>query len=568
MRLGKLSSSIPVYFDFGFFLLLAMTSSFLIYSIYNMVVFSRDNWCGFDPAAGTQHRPYCGSAWKFYFSWANKNDFVFDITERLLYVANVVVLYSLRVFFLRKMRVLQNELDDKIVEATDFAVELRGLDPSITSEEEILNYFRNALCQSEELRNTIRVNPVAVNFVFSETDTLTKQDDKIRKLLKQYGKASIKNFADKKESIKADYLREVQMGEAMVEHHYTVARLPNQAEQYRASNFCGEAYVFFNTMLEQKAVLNQMAITGLPKLAYKMLEEVPDCMSGSTWGGWQKLNEKNGFFVLEPEHPADIIWQNQGISAKSRTLRGLLSIVLTMVIFCASFWTVYGLKQWQVSVKKSFLASTTLTLVLKGFNFLFSFLTKYMIEFEKSETRTKMEVKKAWRLVLFGFVNSVAVLFAINITTHGKDLVDLMWADSGLGNDLWFMLLFNLLDPFLSLINLDYIIKLYSRWKLDRVDNTQSSYTQKEANQVYEGVAFSHSSLISKHIRTVMLALFLLPLFPLSAAVAIFCLTFFYWNDKIFLLRFAKLPEYCSVEFGMEMLKFFDVAMIFYTVGS
>ena len=63
-----------------------------------------------------------------------------------------------------------------------------------------------------------------------------------------------------------------------------------------------------------------------------------------------------------------------------------------------------------------------------------------------------------------------------------------------------------------------------------------------------------------------MIVLFITSIFPASSIVGAIYLGLFYWADKLFLLRVAKVPPYCTSLFGNEMLKFFDVVLISYTV--
>ena len=141
-----------------------------------------------------------------------------------------------------------------------------------------------------------------------------------------------------------------------------------------------------------------------------------------------------------------------------------------------------------------------------------------------------------------------------------------MWSNQGLGNDLWYMVILTILDPLTSLFDFSYFYKLFKRWRL--TNDPTMLYTQKEMNQIFEGPEFNISSRVSKYCKTMMLALFIIPLFPLSALFSIFCTLAFIWIDKIFLLRWARLPDYCSVELGLALLKFFDVILIIYAVRS
>lgn len=166
-------------------------------------------------------------------------------------------------------------------------------------------------------------------------------------------------------------------------------------------------------------------------------------------------------------------------------------------------------------------------------------------------------------LTKFTFVNSTLLLVFLNHLTYGDDLVDNMWSNRGLGNDLWYMMMFAILEPVFYFLNINLLFKYYYRWKLK---DPKFLMTQKEMNKVYEGPDFNLSQTVAKYCKTIMLALFLMPIFPLSAAMAVFLTSMFYWLDKYQLLRWMKLPDYCNVRLGLALLRFFDIALIIYSV--
>jgi hypothetical protein len=139
-----------------------------------------------------------------------------------------------------------------------------------------------------------------------------------------------------------------------------------------------------------------------------------------------------------------------------------------------------------------------------------------------------------------------------------------MWSNSGLGNDLWYMMIFTCLEPVYYYMNIWLLIKYYYRWKLN--NDPKYLMSQKEMNQIYEGLEFNISQKVSKYCKTIMLALFLLPIFPLSAILSVLFTTTFYWLDKYQLLRWMKLPDYCDVKLGLALLRFFDITLIIYSV--
>ena len=139
-----------------------------------------------------------------------------------------------------------------------------------------------------------------------------------------------------------------------------------------------------------------------------------------------------------------------------------------------------------------------------------------------------------------------------------------MWGDSGLANDLWFLLVFSVLDVLTALMPVDFLLKIAK--KKYALRSGLALYEQNEANKLFESAEFQYSVRVSKYSKLLMVVLFINSIFPFSSIVGIAYLGLFYWADKIFLLRVAKVPQYCTSLFGNEMLKFFDMVLISYAV--
>lgn len=139
-----------------------------------------------------------------------------------------------------------------------------------------------------------------------------------------------------------------------------------------------------------------------------------------------------------------------------------------------------------------------------------------------------------------------------------------MWTDKGLANDLWFMQVFAIIDPFTTLVNLALVKKLLARWRIKADgDGVESlTMTQREANEAFEGPDFIHHSRISKYLKSIMLAMFLLCIFPVSSVISMFCISIYYWFDKIYLLRFSKIPDYSSVQLIYSVLNYFEFILV------
>lgn len=153
---------------------------------------------------------------------------------------------------------------------------------------------------------------------------------------------------------------------------------------------------------------------------------------------------------------------------------------------------------------------------------------------------------------------------ALNVIISGDKVKDEMWGEIGLGNDLWVLLIFLFVDGITSFLPFGYLWKRYKRYRAEKTGDL----TQKEANELFEGAEFLYANRISKYSKLLIITSFVISIFPLAPLVGGLYILFFYWIDKVFLLRLANIPKYCTVQLGNEMLRFLDVVLIAYAVVS
>jgi hypothetical protein len=167
------------------------------------------------------------------------------------------------------------------------------------------------------------------------------------------------------------------------------------------------------------------------------------------------------------------------------------------------------------------------------------------------------------------FLNTSVQLVILNVIFWKSELGSRLWENNGLANDLWFLLLLTILDLVVSFLKPRYFMKLlYRRW-LEKGNKVQSFRpTQKQANQIYEGFDYYFDEQLAKYCKTLLITLFITSLFPLAPLIALVYIMVYYWCDKIFLIRFCKVPNFCTSQIGHSMLHFLDLALVVYSVLS
>ena len=168
------------------------------------------------------------------------------------------------------------------------------------------------------------------------------------------------------------------------------------------------------------------------------------------------------------------------------------------------------------------------------------------------------------------FLNTAVQLVLLNLIIWKSELPFNLWKDNGLANDLWFLLLLSILDILGSLLKPDYLKKLWDRRKLEKGEGRHGNFrpNQIQVNQIYEGFDFCFEERLSKYCKLLLITLFISCLFPLSPLISVIYLLIFYWLDKLSLLRLCRVPNFCTSQIGHSMLRFFDLALVVYTVIS
>ena len=137
-----------------------------------------------------------------------------------------------------------------------------------------------------------------------------------------------------------------------------------------------------------------------------------------------------------------------------------------------------------------------------------------------------------------------------------------MWTDTGVANDLLFIILVMPLDPFINLISPSLLKKAYELIKTKAALSTQK--TQSDLNQIYEGLPFCPGTTASKYCRCFFITMFIVPLHPICSVLGAFLFVLFFWVDRLVLLRISNYPQFTAVDLILSYLRYAEVGIIFH----
>ena len=295
------------------------------------------------------------------------------------------------------------------------------------------------------------------------------------------------------------------------------------------SNFCGVAFVTFNTIKEQEDYLH--------KLKKRF------CCFGDKHIDSSNSHEKVIIYQRAPE-PEDIIFENFDTYFKTRFQIIILNceILIIFIILCITIGINIFLYFYQSKIDKS----SSKTIILYVFSFLLTissaindFILEIVLEkftkIKKFFTYTHFHSNYSIVLAGYSYLNSciIPALFEIYYKTEEHEI---------LTSNLITKFLFNsFVTPIMWTINFKFIYKRFKQCIIEQKETI--NYNQKELNELYEFQSMNVATKYSYIIKTLNMSSFFAPVFPLGFCISLIGFIFGYWFEKYNLSKMYKKPE-------------------------
>ncbi len=563
---------VQLYFDFILLCLVISSFVFLVYGLYASIMYASKDSCFYrKPASSSTTRitndvlkqkpgsseiegyRVCGDAWKFFFSLGNNQTLRNVTTERVLMVISFFGIYLLEILYYLRVDRLIVESDEHNLELVDFTVKLCGL-PLDVSEKEVVT-FAESLPLTNRSKEKIQAKVSAVNFVFLNLDQLTSIREKMQLVNVQQMTSEDKKYVSESA---ADLL-------ARLEDSYSLSKSNHKS----CKNFSRIAYVSFESEEQAVAVLDYSGLGLINRLLFDTLGFSLNCLTRKR-GGAKLLFRQNSakVCIMRAEQAEDIIWENAGQPLAKRF--GLY--VLSFLLMYSATALAGVLIAWLTSVQNvgdelettSTFTSLALSALIIVLNSLILCLCKWItLAVQKPQTKTALNADIAWRSSVAMFLTSTLALVIAHQLTFTIDIRYALWANNGLGSDLWMLVITSCADPFISILDLGLLVK----WCKRKFAN-KSKYSQKMMNELYEKIEFVPADHIPKYLYRMALTLFILRGFPFAALINVAFMVLNYWMDRVWLLKVCKLPEKYSAEMIYDFIRFIEVMLIIYIVVS
>lgn len=318
---------------------------------------------------------YCGGRWKIQHS-AGNTDLTLITYEKLLTLAAFFGFLLMRIVFFREARMKESQLDAQISTPGDYTIMITGMPRDVT-EKEVRKHFENYPLDGR-LAQVYRVN--FAYYIGDFIEIAREKNEALKKIFKEKRKdaprlthiqaleVKVKNFDEKMRVLKRKYMH--------LKHRKTEL-------------FTGTCFVTFNIMKDKADMYNKWKINFLGRASLKYCKCLQRCYTTEN----ERFRGKS-VIVKEPPEPSDILWENLGTPFGTLVKTRLVTILLTILILIASFFTILGLKYAQralVKKTKGFvrtLLSLTITLVLLGVDIILGIVLRSISSYEKYSTLT------------------------------------------------------------------------------------------------------------------------------------------------------------------------------------
>lgn len=571
--MAPLGFAVPFFFRYIKFCMLQMGLLFILYSMYAMSTYVGDNYCNFF-SKSVPKRETCGQAWNIYLSQGNGNPSApADLLERSLFVASFIIMILLRIFYQYKFKSLDEKLDDLTLDITDYTVMVYNLPKTVTSCQ-LTYYFQQKIRIYDDKKEEKYIKIAAINWVFQDYEIYEKKADELRNLLIDYRRESeIHGKIDDLDKMQHDFNVERDKLTYEVDSIFGITVSTDEENKY----FSRVAYVTFEKEDMANAIKDQLALPNTFKTIYRYIGYIPECLlfllSKTKRENllFKDLGDRDNcrVYVEAPHQPEDILWHNMSDKGVNFLIRKILSSLGVILLLGVSFVVLIGLKYWQLSSKASVIVSIALTIAIKIVNAVAMYFNRQFIGFEKIRSHTMLNTELVWRTTIMTFFNTVFQLVLVNILVWKSDLSSKLWAKDGLANDLWYFLVLAILDIIGEIVKPKYMIKIFLRWWFRRKmkSDGQLDMMQKDANELFEQFDFCFDERLAKYCKLLLISFFICSMFPMAPIISVLYMVIFYCADKLFLLRFAKVPSFCTGHIGHSMLRFFDFALAVYSGG-
>ena len=358
--------------------------------------------------------------------------------------------------------------------------------------------------------------------------------------------------------------------------------LKESSKENTSENFCGVAFITFNTIKEQEDYLNKnnksccsLLFDSFITLAKIYFSPFFFCFCGhlfcscddDNWYDEKTLNfyKRKISFERAPE-PEDIIFENLRIGFKTKLIYIILVSFVSLIICFITAALNFFLYEQQLGIdmheKKSIsfhVISLLITIITAIIDLILEIVLEKLIKCQKSYTLTDFEATYSVNLSFFWFINSCLS------TSYCELCFNELQQREIITNNLFTKFLFNsFITPIMWTLNVKFVYKKIKKCIIEKKDKI--NYNQKELNELYELQSMNIAAKYAYFIKTLLMSFFFYPVFPLGFCISFIGFIFAYWLEKFNFSKMYKKPELLDKRIADYYIIY--LFMIFYAFGT
>lgn len=483
-------------------------------------------------------------------------------------------------FFRYKQRIEADRCDKKLLSASDFAIEVRGI-PETDTISDIRKEFENKLVKdfgySGELQKIVLVNR---SFTISNmVEILKKQEEFVKQKTRLDRWIKMKEGDNLKKSMKIKKNEQelnklkLELAESYKKREEMESNLQTSKSELSKKQevfctqlkFTGTAFIVFQTPEQAKQMRKQMSVGWIARIKIYLKKLV--CLNN-------KELYKNSYFldVRRAPEPNDIIWENLDVPKSKKLFYIFLTNIATGVLLLFSFAMVLGISYLQSYFQKkqltffqkqvvNMMGAVLITLINHTMHDVIEKFTKY----EKPSTYTNFDSSLAQKKVMALFLNTSIIYILVSWA------FDSFAGKNGLVENLFYIFLSNMIvTSCIVFVDIGAQIKRVKRWLCERSSWVLShiEITQQEANSLYEGSTLNVPSSFASILNVMLFSGFYASVVPLGPLLGIITLTIYYWVFKYTLLVNSRVPKSLGKRVSMEMIEYAEYVPLVLALGD
>ena len=346
----------------------------------------------------------------------------------------------------------------------------------------------------------------------------------------------------------------------------------------KLTNFSGCAFVTFNTVEEKEDFYRKFPHFFIEYVFFCLLNiKYYLCCCFIKKEEKDKKNLFNNIRVHLAPDPEDVIWENLEFSIFNRVLRAIGIYLASFLLLTISFFIIFLLtnqqnflnedEKWMEKKIKKYLVSFSITIVISILNTLLEILLNCLTIVEKQKSMTNLYLSYSIKLTFFTFINSAIVPLISNYSLSGWNTFD----NSILLNNILVIFLANsFVTPLVWALNIKYLIKKVQIYFIEKKNNPDLHHhkTQRELNEIYEYPDMQISSKYSYLAKTILMAFFYLPIFPVGIIITFLGLIFGYFLEKYNFIKRYKRPEMLNEKMCEFYFNYFIIFLFVFSLGD